>query len=125
MRDESVPGVGHIGSEIRILYGDGAKVYCARSTNDGASWAAPTIVYDGSLNYTCFSNVSVCGYGSTWICVANGYNMKGIPVVLGFHDAGAGWAAWAQHPANYGHWQVAGVRPGPEAAPDCRAYVYL
>ena len=56
--------------------------------------------------------------------------MKGIPVVLGFHDAGAGWVRWVeQHPANYGHWQVAGVRPGPEAAadaaPNCRAYVYL
>ena len=46
--------------------------------------------------------------------------------MLGFHDAGAGWVAWSpQHPANYGHWQVAGVRPGPEAAPNCRAYVYL
>ena len=39
--------------------------------------------------------------------------------------ARGGWRGVPQHPANYGHWQVAGVRPGPEAAPNCRAYVYL
>ena len=46
---ESTPGVGRIGSEIRILYGDGSKLYCVRSTNDGTSWAAPTVAYDGGL----------------------------------------------------------------------------
>ena len=123
---ESTPGAGRIGSEIRIVYGDGAKLYCVKSTNDGVSWAAPAAIYDGGLNYSRFNNISVCGYGSTWLCVCNGYNTKGIPVVIGLHDAGAGWVAWSpQHPANYGHWQVAGVRPGPEAAPNCRAYVYL
>ncbi|MFN8469363.1 MAG: hypothetical protein U0X20_27655 [Caldilineaceae bacterium] len=122
---ESVPGVGRIGSEIRVLYGDGGKLYCVKSTNDGVSWSAPTVAYDGSLDYTRLTNISVCGYGSTWICVANGINMKGIPAVLGFHDAGAEWVKWSLHPANYGHWQVAGVRPGPEATPNNRAYVYL
>ena len=67
---ESVPGVGRIGSEIRVLYGDGGKLYCVKSTNDGVSWGAPAVVYDGALNYTRFSNISVCGYGATWICVA-------------------------------------------------------
>ena len=123
---ESTPGAGRIGSEIRILYGDGARLYCARSTNDGVSWTAPTVAYDGGLNYARFSNIAVCGFGATWICVFNGYNTKGIPVVLAMHDAGGGWVAWAaQHPANYGHWQVAGVRPGPEVAPNCRVYAYL
>ena len=123
---ESTPGAGRISSEIRILYGDGAKLYCVKSTNDGVSWGTPALVYDGSLGYTRYSNISVCGYGSTWLCVCNGYNMKGIAVVLGFHDAGAGWVTWnQQHPANYGHWQVAGIRPGPEAAPNCCVYAYL
>ena len=123
---ESTPGAGRIGSEIRVLYGDDGKLYCVRSTNDGVSWGPPAMVYDGGLNYFRFNNISVNAYGSTWLCVCNGYNTKGIPVVLGFHDAGAGWVTWSeQHPANYGHWQVAGVRPGPEAAPNCRAYVYL
>ena len=123
---ESTPGVGRIGSEIRILYGDGGKVFCVRSTNDGVSWAAPVVAYDGGLNYSRYSNVSLCAAGSTWICVLNGYNTKGLPVVLGMHDAGSGWVAWAaQQPANYGHWQVAGVRPGPEAPPDCRVHAYL
>ena len=27
---ESVPGVGRIGSEIRVLYGDGGKLYCVQ-----------------------------------------------------------------------------------------------
>ena len=69
---------------------------------------------------------AVCGFGSTWICVCNGYNTKG-------HARGAGHARrrrragcrGRQQPANYGHWQVAGVRPGPEAAPNCRVYAYL
>ncbi|MFO1130394.1 MAG: hypothetical protein U1E16_00050 [Hyphomicrobiales bacterium] len=123
---ESTPGAGRIGSEIRVLYGDGGKLYCVRSTDDGVSWGAPVVAYDGGLNYLGFNNISVNAYGSTWLCVCNGYNTKGIPVVLGFHDAGGGWVTWReQHPANYGHWQVAGVRPGPEAAPNCRAYVYL
>ena len=69
--------------------------------------------------------MSVCSFGTTWICVCNGYNTKGIPVVLGFYDGGAGWVAWPQHPGGYGHWQVAGGRPGPEGAPDCRVYAYL
>ena len=123
---ESTPGVGRIGSEIRILYGDGPKLYCVQSTNDGVSWGLPAVVYDGSLSYARFNNISICGYGSTWICVLNGYNNKGIPVVIGLHDAGAGWVAWSQQqPANYGHWQVAGVRPGPEAPTNCRVYAYL
>ena len=128
---ESTPGAGRNGGEIRILYGDGGKLYCVKSTNDGTSWAAPTVAYDGGLNYFRFSNISVCyaggasGTGGSWICVFNGYNAKGLPMVLGAHDAGSGWVAWAAHPANYGHWQVAGVRPGPEAAPDCRVYAYL
>ncbi|MFN8466325.1 MAG: hypothetical protein U0X20_12280 [Caldilineaceae bacterium] len=123
---ESTPGVGRIGSEIRILYGDGGNLYCVRSTNDGTSWAAPVVAYAGGLNYLRFSNISLCAAGSAWICVCNGYNTKGLPVVLGMHDAGGGWVVWsAQQPANYGHWQVAGVRPGPEAAPDCRVYAYL
>ena len=29
-RKESTPGVGRIGSEIRILYGDGGKLYCVQ-----------------------------------------------------------------------------------------------
>ena len=123
---ESTPGVGRIGSEIRILYGDGAKLYCVKSANDGTSWTAPAIAYDGGLNYFRFSNISVCGFGSTWVCVLNGYNTKGLPVVLGMNDAGSGWVVWsAQQPANYGHWQVAGVRQGSEAAPNCRVYAYL
>ncbi len=122
---ESTPGVGRIGSEIRVLYGDGAQLYCVKSTNDGVSWGAPALAYDGGLNYSRFSNISVCGFGSTWICVCNGYNTKGIPVVLGFHDGGSGWAPWPAHPSAYGHWQVAGVRSGPEAAPSCRVYAYL
>ena len=79
------------------------------------------------LNYSRFSNISrVRASDSTWICVCNGYNTKGMPVVLGCHDAGSGWVAWPRSmPANYGHWQVAGVRPGPEAAPNCRVYAYL
>ena len=121
----SSPGAGRIGSEIRVLYGDGPKLYCVRSTNDGVSWGAPALVYDGGLNYAGFTNIAVCGYGSTWICVCNGSNTKGIPVVLGFHDGGSGWVPWPAHPSGYGHWQVAGVRPGPEAAPNCRVYAYL
>ena len=93
---ESTPGVGRNGSEIRILYGDGGKVYQVRSTNDGVSWAAPTVAYDGGLNYFRFSNISLCysgassGTGGSWICVMNGYNAKGLAVVLGAHDAGSG-----------------------------------
>ncbi len=128
---ESTPGVGRSGSEVRILYGDGGKLYCVKSTNDGTNWAAPTVAYDGGLNYLGFNNIGVCyaggaaGAGGSWLCVMNGYNAKGIPIVLGLHDAGSGWVAWAAHPANYGHWQVAGVRPGPEAPPNCRVYAYL
>ena len=114
--EESTPKIRRIRSELRVVYGDGPKLFCARSTNDGVSWGVPALVYDGGLNYARFTNISVCGFGATWICVCNGYNSKGIPVVLGFHDAGAGWVAWAMHPGGYGHWQVAGVRPGPEAA---------
>ncbi len=128
---ESTPGVGRNGSEIRILYGDGGKVYQVRSTNDGVSWAAPTVAYDGGLNYFRFSNISLCysgassGTGGSWICVMNGYNAKGLAVVLGAHDAGSGWVAWPSLLGTYTRWQVAGVRPGPEAAPDCRVYAYL
>jgi hypothetical protein len=37
---ESTPGASRSGSEIRILYGDGGKLYCAKSANDGVSWGA-------------------------------------------------------------------------------------
>ncbi|MFN8469025.1 MAG: hypothetical protein U0X20_25940, partial [Caldilineaceae bacterium] len=123
--EESTPGVGRIGSEIRIVYGDGARLYMAKSLDDGKSWAAPVLAYDGSLNYGRFSNISLCGFGATWICVLTGYSTKGLPVVLGLHDAGSGWVPWPAHPSGYGHWLVAGVRPGPEAAPNCRVYAYL
>ncbi|MFN8467944.1 MAG: hypothetical protein U0X20_20460 [Caldilineaceae bacterium] len=122
---ESTPGVGRSGGEIRLLYGDGARLYCVRSTNDGVSWGAPAVAYDGTLNYSGFTNIAICGFGSAWICVCNGINTKGIPVVLGLHDGGSGWVRWPVHPSGYGHWQVAGVRPGPEAAPNCCVYAYL
>ena len=38
-REESTPGVGRNGSEIRIVYGDGAKLYMVKSLDDGKSWA--------------------------------------------------------------------------------------
>ncbi len=78
------------------------------------------------LNYSRFSNISVCGYGSTWICVCNGYNTKGIPVVLGFHDAGAGWVAWSRsirRTMATGRWQACGR--GRRRRPNCRVYAYL
>ncbi len=92
------------------------------------SWGAPAVAYDGGLNYSRFSNISVCGclWDSTWICVCNGYNTKGIPVVLGFHDAGAGWVAWARsirRTMATGRSRACGR--GRKRAPNCRAYVYL
>lgn len=122
--EESTPGVGRIGSELRVVYGDGPKLYMVKSLDDGKSWGAPVMVYDGGLNYGRFSNISLCGSGSTWICVFTAYNTKQLPRVRGMHDAGGGWVAWPE-PGGYGQWQVAGVRPGPEEAPNLCAYAYL
>ena len=41
------------------------------------------------------------------------------------HNAGSGWVAVAGAAGPYTDWQVAGVRVGPEAAPNYCVYAYL
>jgi hypothetical protein len=122
--EESTPGVGRIGSEIRIVYGDGPKLYMAKSLDDGRTWSPPVMVYDSGLQYGRLSNISLCGAGATWICVFSGYNPKRLARVRGMHDAGEGWVVWPELPS-YTDWQVAGARVGPEAAPNNCVYAYL
>ena len=88
------------------------------------------MAYDGGLNYFRFSNISLCyaGRGArAWICVLNGYNAKGLAVVLGMHDAGAGWVPWPALPGTYsaGRWPACGRgrkrRPTAGCMPTCGA----
>jgi hypothetical protein len=121
---ESTPGVGRYGNEIRIVYGDGAKLYQVRSLDDGRTWGTPAAIYDGGMNYGRFSNISLCHHGAAWLCVCNGYNAKRLPRVRALCDTGGGWAAGPEL-AVYGDWQVAGVRGGPEQGTTLYAYAYL
>ncbi len=124
-RDESTPGVGRNGNEIRVLFGDGSAFYQVKSTDDGASWGAKTLVLSNSVVYTRFSNFSLCAAGGVWYAVYTGFDLRRRPRVLGMHDAGAGWVQWPALSLNAGQWQVAGVRVGPEAAPNGRVYAYV
>ena len=118
-------GRGAHRSEIRISTATAPSSTACRSLDDGKSWGAPALVYDGGLNYGRFSNIASAGSARPGSVSATATTPRGMPVVLGLHDGGAGWVPWPAHPASYGHWQVAGVRPGPEAAPNCRVYAYL
>jgi hypothetical protein len=121
---ESTPGIGRHGNEMRIVYGDGAKLYQVRSLDDGRTWGAPVAIYDGAMNYGRFSNIALCHHGTAWLCVCNGYNAKRLPRVRALWDTGGGWAAGPEL-AVYGDWQVAGVRGGPEQGTTLYAYAYL
>ena len=124
-RDESTPGVGRNGSEIRILYGDGSAFYQVKSSSDGVSWGGKSLVLSNAVAYTRFSNFSLCAAGGVWYALFTAYDLRRRPMLMGMHDAGSGWVVWPALSLNAGQWQVAGARVGPEAAPNGRVYAYV
>ena len=123
--EESTPGVGRIGSEIRIVYGDGPKLYMVKSLDDGRTWGAPALAYDSGLNVCALQQHQPVRHQARPGSVSStGSTPSGCRVVRGMHDTGSGWVLWPEL-TSYADWQVAGARMGPEAAPNSCVYAYL
>jgi len=123
--EASTPAVARVGAQVRLLYADGARLYALASADDGRSWGAPVLVYDGAGVYVRYSNLSLCGdTAGRWVACYSAWTAAGQIKLRGAHDVGAGWVAWPVYPSEVA-WEVAGVPGSGVVSLESRVYVYL
>ena len=120
---ESTPGVCRgDGSNMLAVWADGPKAYVALSTDDGVTWGAPALVYDGTGVFTRLSNFCVMRWPDWfWFVAFNGWTAAGECHVLGLYEMGGGWVFYGNITNGVSGWQVAGAALGPPGG----VYVYL
>ena len=123
--EAGTPGIARVGSQVRLLYADGARLYVCVSADDGRSWGAPVLFYDGTGVYVRYSNLSLCGDAAgRWVACYSAWTAAGQIKLRGAHDVGAGWVAWPVYPSEVA-WEVAGVPGSGVVSLDSRVFVYL
>ena len=111
----STPGIAQANGRVRLVYADGARVWCLISADDGCTWSTPTLLYDGTGLYVRYSNFALRPDSSgRWVLGYSAWTASGQARVRGAHDTGTGWVNWPVCPTTV-DWQVAGL-PGAAAA---------
>jgi hypothetical protein len=107
--DISTPGIAQAGGVHRLVYADGAQVCWLQSHDDGVTWSAPALLYNGAGFYVRYSNISVVGDDERrWAVVYSAWTPGGEIRLRGAHDVGAGWVQWPVYSSSV-DWEVAGV----------------
>jgi hypothetical protein len=121
----STPGIAQVNGQVRLVYADGARVWWLHSSDDGVTWTAPALLYDGAGVYVRFSNFALRpDVTGKWVLVYSAWTPGGQVRIRGAHDVGAGWVNWPVCPTTV-EWEVAGAPGAATSLLSDRCAVYL
>lgn len=104
----SRPVLARLGSTVRLVWADGAFLYWSESNDDGVTWSARQMLYNGTGSYIAHTNLSLAVTDGAWVLVYNSLTATGGRRLRGAHDAGDGWVNWSPHTTTV-DWLVAGI----------------
>ena len=105
----SRPALARLGSTVRLVWADGAFLYWSESTDDGVTWSARGVLYNGVGSYVAHTNISLAVTASgAWAVCYTALTAAGERRLRGAHDVGSGWVNWPPHTTTV-DWLVAGI----------------